>query len=303
MLLLRLKPLRICFWSSGAHFFIRLQLYLTESFWSSQSTITSTITMVLTVLTSFSLGLVSVWLIAERWVSTRYRGKKWLDDALMDITGALFQIRVLGISRRVLKKFGSGVAVGCLCTAAALRRKLFNVSQYFCASDQGDTLPVSSRDIPSPGLHGISPDDQAYTLNEYEPQISEKSLTSDVGTLTRSQSSMLISSENSPVFRPDPLGCAPLPLSPGKQRWRDAYRIIRAGNALRVTPSRIPLRRSVSTMGPSATKSSAAKPRSRPADLAAKLRTLEVIQDLPVHSALVRHLQFSPNGKYLATSR
>lgn len=34
-----------------------------------------------------------------------------------------------------------------------------------------------------------------------------------------------------------------------------------------------------------------------------KLRSLEPVQDLSVHSALVRHLQFSPSGKYLATSR
>ncbi|KAG1850771.1 hypothetical protein C8R48DRAFT_778116 [Suillus tomentosus] len=33
-----------------------------------------------------------------------------------------------------------------------------------------------------------------------------------------------------------------------------------------------------------------------------KLRTLEPIQDLSIHTALVQHLQFSPNGKYLATS-
>jgi len=40
----------------------------------------------------------------------------------------------------------------------------------------------------------------------------------------------------------------------------------------------------------------------RPPNLIPKLRTLEPIQDLMVHTALVRHLQFSPNGKYLATS-
>jgi hypothetical protein len=34
-----------------------------------------------------------------------------------------------------------------------------------------------------------------------------------------------------------------------------------------------------------------------------KLKSLEVTQDLAAHSALVRHLQFSPNGKFLATSR
>jgi WD repeat-containing protein 26 len=34
-----------------------------------------------------------------------------------------------------------------------------------------------------------------------------------------------------------------------------------------------------------------------------KLKSLEATQDLAAHSELVRHLQFSPNGKFLATSR
>ena len=34
-----------------------------------------------------------------------------------------------------------------------------------------------------------------------------------------------------------------------------------------------------------------------------KLKMLGPVQELTVHQALVRHLQFSPNGKYLATSR
>jgi len=38
-------------------------------------------------------------------------------------------------------------------------------------------------------------------------------------------------------------------------------------------------------------------------NLVPKLKSLEPVQDLSVHSALVRHLQFSPSGKYLATSR
>ena len=42
---------------------------------------------------------------------------------------------------------------------------------------------------------------------------------------------------------------------------------------------------------------------SRVAALVPRLKSLETTQDLAAHSALVRHLQFSPNGKFLATSR
>jgi WD40 repeat protein len=50
------------------------------------------------------------------------------------------------------------------------------------------------------------------------------------------------------------------------------------------------------TMGPVGVKTS------RLAALTPKLRSLEPTQDLAAHQALVRHLQFSPDGKYLATS-
>ncbi|KAI0783765.1 WD40 repeat-like protein [Abortiporus biennis] len=42
--------------------------------------------------------------------------------------------------------------------------------------------------------------------------------------------------------------------------------------------------------------------RSRVAALVPKLRAMVPAQDLAAHTALVRHLQFSPNGKFLATS-
>ncbi|KIJ61612.1 hypothetical protein HYDPIDRAFT_31215 [Hydnomerulius pinastri MD-312] len=41
---------------------------------------------------------------------------------------------------------------------------------------------------------------------------------------------------------------------------------------------------------------------SRLATLIPKLRSLEATQDISAHTALVRHLQFSPNGKFMATS-
>ncbi|EEB94997.1 hypothetical protein MPER_06102 [Moniliophthora perniciosa FA553] len=42
--------------------------------------------------------------------------------------------------------------------------------------------------------------------------------------------------------------------------------------------------------------------RSRVSALVPKLTCLEATQDLAAHQALVRHLQFSPDGKFLATS-
>jgi hypothetical protein len=42
--------------------------------------------------------------------------------------------------------------------------------------------------------------------------------------------------------------------------------------------------------------------KSRVANLVPRLKSMEVTQDLAAHQALVRHLQFSPNGQWLATS-
>ena len=42
--------------------------------------------------------------------------------------------------------------------------------------------------------------------------------------------------------------------------------------------------------------------KSRLSALVPKLVLLETTQDLPAHTALVKHIQFSPDGKYLATS-
>ncbi len=43
--------------------------------------------------------------------------------------------------------------------------------------------------------------------------------------------------------------------------------------------------------------------KSRITALMSELKPLEVTQDLAAHEALVRHMEFSPDGKYLATSR
>jgi WD repeat-containing protein 26 len=59
------------------------------------------------------------------------------------------------------------------------------------------------------------------------------------------------------------------------------------------------------TFGPRRQKTVLEEPvmlRSRVAMLIPKLKGLDVVQDIPAHQALVRHLQFSPDGKFLATS-
>jgi hypothetical protein len=95
-----------------------------------------------------------------------------------------------------------------------------------------------------------------------------------------------------------------------RQRFKGAVRsviVMQQQHAARpLMPQRIPSFDWNSAVGMSPTRPSsvdleaAQGPR---ATLIPKLKTLEPVQDLSVHTALVRHLQFSPSGKYLATSR
>lgn len=94
-----------------------------------------------------------------------------------------------------------------------------------------------------------------------------------------------------------------------RQRFKGAVRSVivmqqqQAGRPL--MPQRIPSFDWNSAMGISPTRPSSVDLdaiRGPRAALIPKLKTLEPVQDLSVHTALVRHLQFSPSGKYLATS-
>jgi hypothetical protein len=104
----------------------------------------------------------------------------------------------------------------------------------------------------------------------------------------------------------------PTPSSPGKQLWRNAVRSVKLHSAGPfgtpvVSPNEQPRQRTTSSSDRKRT-THGGEPvkavfRSRVAALVPKLKMLETTQDLAAHQALVRDLQFSPDGKYLATSR
>jgi hypothetical protein len=98
----------------------------------------------------------------------------------------------------------------------------------------------------------------------------------------------------------------PTPSSPGRQLWRNAVRSVKMHSAV-VSPYE-PYRQRTTSSGDRKRSTHAGEPvkavfRSRVAALVPKLKMLETTQDLAAHQALVRDLQFSPDGKYLATSR
>ncbi|KIY47537.1 hypothetical protein FISHEDRAFT_66082 [Fistulina hepatica ATCC 64428] len=102
--------------------------------------------------------------------------------------------------------------------------------------------------------------------------------------------------------------------SRGKQLWRNAIKTVTMSSRMSSafgSPTRSPVsasrQRSASTVvqhvrGSSGPLETTKISRSRVATLSQKLRILEPTQDLTVHFGLVRHLQFSPDGKWLSTS-
>lgn len=109
------------------------------------------------------------------------------------------------------------------------------------------------------------------------------------------------------------------PVADGKQLWKNALRTVKmrsavTSNMAALTGMRIPRRQRTtsstlaSTFGERKKTLMVDEPvkavnRSRIAALVPKLKCLETTHDIAAHQALVRHLQFSPNGKFLATSR
>lgn len=105
----------------------------------------------------------------------------------------------------------------------------------------------------------------------------------------------------------------------GKQLWRKAFRNIKMRNTLTLTQLRTaapvigpPLRRRTSSTTlkddiPDNKKKTSTESvlfsRPRISAFVPKLTEMKVIHDLAAHSALVRHMQFSPDGQFLATSR
>jgi hypothetical protein len=169
-----------------------------------------------------------------------------------------------------------------------------------------------------------------YSLESKESTNPSKSRVSDV-TAVVSEPSML----GSPLVPPTPvnsptkdeigfgLDSPATPKGPtlGKQLWKNAVKNVKlrstlggslATSSLTTVLGRAePVRRRTISSGFEALDRKKTPfpgelptfPRLRVSALAAKLQGLEATHDLAAHTALVRHMQFSPDGRFLATSR
>lgn len=158
---------------------------------------------------------------------------------------------------------------------------------------EANTLPVHIRD--GYGLSPVSRNTEPFSPVSPEP-------TSPVTIVA------------SPVPASEPPSQPASPGSPrGKQLWRNAINTLKVRSAVSSAMA-VPLvphrqRTTSSTVASTGERRKTLQDepvksvlRSRVSVLSPKLRCLEPTQDLAAHQALVRHLQFSPDGRFLATS-
>ncbi|KAF9009980.1 hypothetical protein BDQ17DRAFT_1347270 [Cyathus striatus] len=273
---------------------------------SKQSSLTSTVTTVLTAFTSFGLCAVSAWFASERWIFIRHRGQKWLSDALLETRDQFMHTRGVELLRkgwRALKRQSNKTR------KSVMRQCLYLLNccrdpRYF--ESDPEALPTFEDERRNSHLPRTPIKARAPSASEASSQITAEPKSSD--TLSVPSPPMTPSLERDSPFD--------TPVSNAKQLWKNAVRTVQMKQYLMplVVPQTptvmgrpaVPFRqRTNSSSGnghPEKRKPMELVVRSRITAIQPKLVELDSVQDIDAHQALVRHLQFSPDGKYLATS-
>ncbi|KAI0074084.1 WD40 repeat-like protein [Panus rudis PR-1116 ss-1] len=289
---------------SVACFSIGLVLF---AYSSGQHYITSTVTTVFSAFSSFGLAAVSTWFISERLIFNRHKGAKWLADALSDTRVRLYsapgiawivqQPRAAARRASYWAKRKSRDASDIITEVSKKTLSVLRVGSIRSASsssDSGDTeapLPTSLSPEPmSPGsmFHrfsetGLSPISEVASTRGRSLDGTEEKTVSDAPSTNLTTS------------------------TGAKTRWKNAVRAISMVRPFSVQASNSPRsparQRTLSSEGRHSSRLSEPIVKiSRVANLVPRLKSLQTTQDLAAHQALVRHLQFSPDGQYLATS-
>lgn len=267
----------------------------------------------------FGLAAVSTWFASERWIFNRHKGKKWLADALSDTKIRLYSIPGVGWaftqpraaarkvaywSRRQSKDAGDFFN--------DVSRKTANVLRSV-KSSRSDVDELDRSAIGSPLPESMSPEPMSPVTPFYQPTnplmpIAE--VDSRPRSLDISDEKTVLSDGGSTI-----VPSTPLPNPAARSRWANAVKSVTvmlrstsAASGAFSMPNSPKRQRTMSSEGSrGAGKTTDILPgmmkASRVAALVPKLKSLETTQDLAAHQALVRHLQFSPNGQFLATSR
>ncbi|KAK7044558.1 catabolite degradation [Favolaschia claudopus] len=278
---------------------------------SGQHKVTSTITTILTVFTSFGLAAVSTWFVFERYIFLRHRGGKWLSDVLTEMTDQFLAIPGVQRTVRLLRKIRRRWRMAMKTVARLAGRvgsKISLLSKDSCDSEKGDDLEGNI--LPVSNGHTRDASVSAMT------SVTQLAGPSDLNLSTTASPSPEPQPPATPTLVASPISETGVPASPGPSKgrllWKNALQTVKMRSLVATpfrpnTPHRQRTSSSTTNFG-ERKRTLADEPikavltRSRIATLRPKLQKLQPTEALEAHQALVRHLQFSPDGKFLATS-
>ncbi|EGN95335.1 hypothetical protein SERLA73DRAFT_77375 [Serpula lacrymans var. lacrymans S7.3] len=251
---------------------------------SNQGRVTNTITTLFTAVTSFGLAAVSAWFASERWTFVHHRGHMWLEDVILNATNRLFELQAVVNIKKALNWGQHRV-----CAAGSSLKQLPSKAASLLTfgkegSDAGTegtlpfTHPIGSP--PSPSLIR----DMSFSTETSERRMSCDSEESGVSSAPFNARERLVAAIRKVIMLQATTSAASGRYPPG-----DRHRTLSESRTEPMSPSRF-------------SDPMAAFRGSRSMAVAPRLKAMRVTQEVPAHQALVRHLQFSPNGKYLATS-
>ncbi|KAF7344472.1 Catabolite degradation [Mycena sanguinolenta] len=271
---------------------------------SNQSPVTSAITTVFTAFTSFGLAAVSTWFASERYIYLQHNGKKWLSDALEDVTERFLAIPGVDRTRRIFRGLKKRLRAG----KRAVARITSNTVQFITRDSDSEKSYDPEAILPISNGHTREASVSAMTSVTHLPEATPTASPSPEpapNTPTLSSLSTTVGSEATAApATPGP--------SRGKLLWKNALQTVKM-RTVAATPfgPRTPHRQRTSSSNTNfgdRKRTLADEPikavlaRTRITTLRPKLNDLKPREALEAHQALVRHLQFSPDGKFLATS-
>ncbi|KAI0324766.1 WD40 repeat-like protein [Cubamyces sp. BRFM 1775] len=288
---------------SVACFSIGLVLF---AYSSGQHQVTCTLTTVFSACSIVGLTAVSAWFASERWAFSRHNGTKWLADVLSEtkvkvkstrgVKWLIYEPRAWAWAcsrwtRQHFRKLSDAVSE----LSARTVSRLTTVSDDKLADTERGITPVS----PLPAC--ASPEPLSPTFRRGG---SEGGQLSPIAELTNTAASVAGDEDGTASIMSDHVGSLP---GAGRGRFANAVRAVikmRAASTAFPVEGRNPRRqRTMSSDGNGKeTEPVGVLKNSRVGTLVPKLKSLHPTQSFEAHVALVRHLQFSPNGKFLATS-
>ncbi|THH12742.1 hypothetical protein EW146_g7414 [Bondarzewia mesenterica] len=268
---------------------------------SNQASWVCTTTTVFTAFSSFGLAAVSAWFASERWVFSRHKGTKWLQDSIDDIWDAVTSIPPFPWLSDIIADLFRAVSTFFARTRNAALGASSKLTNLFSgpSADGADVISEDENSLPS--ATAGSPDpifmSHRHRRGSEGTQFTEPKSPASPSTIEFSIPEKGPSSPNGG----SEMG------SPPRGRFASAVRsvmMMRAASGGLALPRRQRTLSSTLMATSERMKETTHVPprRSRVAGLVPQLQGLKTTQDLPAHQALVRHLQFSPNGKFLATS-